>query len=166
MEGSPLRAAFVTAVLLSGLLVRTETQPRGVDARSVQAHACTFDHQTLWTPASSCRPRAKSYPPKVVGFVRHAIYDTALMFGMPYSVLLKIAKCESGLNTRAVNGPYRGLFQFLPATFHSATRGLKTETGVVARSVWNARDSSYAAGYLFATGMSRSWTCEKPITPR
>jgi hypothetical protein len=82
---------------------------------------------------------------------------------MPYSVLLAIGKCESGLDPGARNGSHYGLFQFVPETFRLASSRMVKETGVVARSYWSARDSSYAAGYLFATGLSRDWACELPL---
>ncbi len=121
---------------------------------------CIFDHQSLWTPAGTCRPRAKHYPATVKGGVERAIYDGTLTFGIPYSVLLQIASCESGLNPRASNGSHFGVFQFAPNTFQLGAQRLLQETGIVARNYWNALDSTYVAGYYFAEGQSLSWTCE------
>jgi hypothetical protein len=126
-----------------------------------QAHACIFDHQSLRTAPNTCRPRAKAYPPKVVTVAERAVYDSALTFGIPYPILLAIARCESDLDPRASNGKRFGLFQFAPATFRRAAVELRVESGIVARSYWNALDASYAAGYLFATGQSLSWDCER-----
>jgi hypothetical protein len=122
---------------------------------------CVFDHFTLSTAHGRCRPRARAYPAYVSNHVRRSIYDSALTFGIPYPVLLKIAKCESGLNPRAAYRGHFGLYQFLPETFLRGARDLRSETGVAARSYWNPLDSSYVAGFLFATGQSRSWACEK-----
>jgi len=129
-----------------------------------QAHACVYDHEALRTATDHCRPRARAYPSQVVGTVRHAIYDSALTFGLPYPVLLKVAQCESALNPHASNGSHFGLFQFAPDTFKRAAGQLRANTGVSARSYWNPLDASYVAGYLFATGQSSSWTCEVQVT--
>jgi hypothetical protein len=115
---------------------------------------------TLYTRPGTCRPRAKVYPVSVKGGAEKAIYDSALTFGIPYRILLTIGRCESGLNPHASNGSHFGLFQFDPATFTTAVTLLRRDTGIVARTYWSARDSSYAAGYLFATGNSPAWSCE------
>ena len=78
---------------------------------------------------------------------------------MPYPVLLRIARCESGLNPRAAYGDHLGLFQFIPPTFVGGARSMRSNTGISARSVWNPLDASYVAGYLFAVGESPRWTC-------
>lgn len=162
MEGR-VRRALLALVLT--LLVIPQTWPRTrtalAERRMARVHACVFDHQMLWTPRGSCRPRARSYPRTVRGSVGHAIYDSALTFGIPYNVLRAVAGCESSLNTRAVNGQHFGLFQFLPATFSRGASGLFRETGITARSYWSALDASYVAGYLFATGKAYRWACER-----
>ena len=129
---------------------------------ATRATHCIFDHRTLRTPATICRPRAKHYPARVHGAAERAIYDSILLFGIPYSVLLQIAECESGLNPVASNGSHFGLFQFAPATFQRGALDMFQETGVVARSYWNPLDAAYVAGYLFATGQSPAWSCEPP----
>jgi hypothetical protein len=130
---------------------------------SGQNSACIFDHMALRSPTSRCRPRAKVYPPTVTGAVQRSIYDSSLIFGIPFTVLLNIAKCESSLNPRASNGSHFGLFQFAPATFRQAASRLQTTTGVTARSYWNPLDSAYVAGFMFATGDAPRWSCEPPI---
>lgn len=88
------------------------------------------------------------------------MYDSALTFGIPYRILLRIALCESALNPWAVNGPHYRLFQFLPATFVQGMQAMWRETGIVAYTYWSPLDASYVAGYLFATGHARRWACE------
>jgi hypothetical protein len=127
-----------------------------------QRQSCIFDHMSLRTAPQTCRPHARAYPKNVTGAVERAIYDSTLLFGVPYPVLLSIARCESGLNTHASNGTHFGLFQFAADTFKRGSAALRSETGIVARSYWKALDSSYVAGFLFATGQSLSWTCEQP----
>lgn len=129
------------------------------EAQRVHARVCIFDRSALRTAGKSCRPRARKYPGMVKGSVRRAIYDGALTFGIPYSVLMDVAQCESNLNPRAWDGVHGGIFQFLPATFRGAARKLKNTTGIQARSYWNPLDAAYVAGYLFATGQSQAWSC-------
>lgn len=123
-------------------------------------HNCVFDHMTLRSPTTRCRPQARTYPAGVRTWPMKAIYSSALVFGVPYNVLLAIAQCESNLNPHASDGSHFGLFQFAPGTFQQASTALKSHTGIVARSYWNPLDSAYTAGYLFATGGSPAWTCE------
>lgn len=159
---APEMLVAVLAVAL--LMMGPYHQGNAATMQFKQAHACVYDHVALRTTPDLCRPRARAYPPQVVGKVRHAIYDSALTFGMPYPVLLKIAECESALNPRASNGSHFGLFQFAPDTFNRAAGQLRATTGVSARSYWNPLDASYVAGYLFATGQASSWTCEIQAT--
>jgi len=156
------RAPRTLVAVLAGalLLMGPYRQSNAATTQFQQAHACVYDHQALRTTSHRCRPRARAYPPQVVGKVRHAIYDSALTFGMPYPVLLKIAQCESALNPHASNGSRFGLFQFAPDTFKRAASQLRASTGLSAHSYWNPLDASYVAGYLFATGQSSSWSCE------
>lgn len=139
-------------------------EPAGARNPEAFSRSCVFDHLTLWTPSGTCRPRARQYPVGVAGSVRRAIYDSALIFSLPYTALLQVARCESGLNPRARNGVYRGLFQFLPRTFSRASTRMRRETGIMATSVWSARDASYAAGYMFVTRAGGSWTCARMAT--
>ncbi|GAC1511652.1 MAG: hypothetical protein NVS2B16_13360 [Chloroflexota bacterium] len=143
--------ALVHIDVARGKVPRLDSQP---------PHHCIFDQQALRTKANTCRPRARTYPSTVRGIVRRAIYDSALTFGIPYNILLQIARCESALNPHATNGTHFGLFQFAPETFHQGSHGMKHDTGIVARSYWNAHDASYVAGYLFAIGRAPNWTCE------
>jgi hypothetical protein len=141
--------------------------PSGAHAsrpRSVPTQKCVFDHMMLRSKGSTCRPRAKSYPPAVRTAAERAVYDSALTFGIPYSVLLNIAECESSLNPRASNGTHFGLFQFAPDTFAQAAVQLRQATGVIARTYWNALDSSYVAGFMFATGAAQRWACEPQLS--
>lgn len=160
-----VRSALCALVLgLCPALGVAQQRAQAGELRTAQS-ACIFDHTNLWTAPGTCRPHARAYPATMHSSVRRAIYDSALTFGVPFPVLLKIGKCESSLNPRASNGTHFGLFQFARDTFKRAIVLMKTDTGISARSVWSPLDSSYAAGYLFATGHSPAWTCETAQTP-
>jgi soluble lytic murein transglycosylase-like protein len=155
---------FVALAVVSGLGPRGITPSVAAGLSASQAQACVYDHLTLRTGPGTCRPRAKAYPEYIKSRVQKAIYDSALTFGIPYGTLLSIARCESGLNPRADSGTHFGLYQFAPATFQRAVRGLRKDTGVEARTYWNSLDASYAAGYMFVTGQASSWACVNAIT--
>jgi hypothetical protein len=158
-----VKARLFLVAALFVMLCGLAAQPRsGLAAQPsrIRSHGCIFDHLMLRTPSGLCRPEAKRYPHRVVGPIRRAIYDSALTFGIPYHILLRIAFCESSLNPYAVNGSHYGLFQFLPATFVTGLRAMWRETGIVAWSYWSPLDASYVAGYLFASGHARRWSCE------
>ena len=158
MEGSARR---VLSRLLAGLLLclLLQIEPAVADSHTSQATSCVYDHTALRSAPGRCRPHALSYPPNVRGKVRRAIYDSALIFGVPYTVLLRLALCESGLNPSARNGRHYGLFQFLPATFRRGARLMRRETGITAHNFWKPEDASYVAGYMYAIGHAPEWTC-------
>jgi hypothetical protein len=155
---------FIVCIVASLVLTWTDvTATHAQRTHSGQNSACIFDHLTLRSPTTICRPRAKAYPTTVTSAVQRSIYDSSLIFGIPFTVLLNIAKCESSLNPRATNGSHFGLFQFVPATFRQAASRLQTSTGLAARSYWNPLDSAYVAGFMFATGDAQRWSCEPSI---
>ena len=65
--------------------------------------------------------------------------------------MVSIAQCESSLNAYAQNpsGPYDGLFQFLPSTFHSHG----------GTNIWDAYQQSEITATMLANGQSWAWSC-------
>jgi hypothetical protein len=159
MEGIARRVILVLAALTALSAALTVSRPV-TEARQSHSTACVFDHLSLRTARGTCRPRARSYPPNVRGSVKRAVYDASLTFGMPYSVLLAIARCESDLNPHAAYEGHYGLYQFLPQTFSRAAGELRADTGITAHSYWNPLDAGYVAGFMFVTGKALSWSCE------
>ena len=147
-------------ILSVGLTRGTVGSVQAARTHSGQGSACIFDHMMLRSPNTVCRPQARAYPTSVKGSVQRSIYDSSLVFGIPFQVLLDLARCESSLNPRASNGSHFGLFQFAPSTFRLGASRLRSTTGVTARTYWNPLDSAYVAGYMFATGAATSWSCE------
>jgi Transglycosylase SLT domain len=67
---------------------------------------------------------------------------------------LRIAKCESGYNPRAVNpSGATGLFQFMPSTFAN------TPPGRAGGSIWDPVAQSQAAAWMYSQGRQREWQC-------
>jgi hypothetical protein len=80
------------------------------------------------------------------------IRRAALHWRVPTSLLVRKARCESGLRPWARNpSGASGLFQFIPSTFAS--------TPYAGRSLWSAKWSALAAGYMHAVGRGGEWTC-------
>ena len=96
-------------------------------------------------------PPAPAGPPPSAGTIQAIIYAAATKYGVSYPWMLKIARCESGLNPRAYNpaGPYIGLFQFLPSTFraHGGT------------NIYDPVQQSNIAANMLAHGGAGSWGC-------
>ena len=96
-------------------------------------------------------PPSPAGPPPSAGTIQAIIYAAATKYGVSYPWMLKIARCESGLNPRAYNpaGPYIGLFQFLPSTFraHGGT------------NIYDPVQQSNIAANMLAHGGAGSWGC-------
>lgn len=159
MEGNARGAVLAMGLLLGALAVPVLREPVATAAPSGRSHACIFDHQTLRTAPGKCRPRARAYPEAVSTGIQKAIYDSSLTFSVPYDVLLQLAQCESGLQSHASSHGHYGLYQFAPATFRDGASRMKKETGIAAKSYWNALDAAYVAAYLFVVRQSNLWSC-------
>jgi soluble lytic murein transglycosylase-like protein len=82
------------------------------------------------------------------GCIRYA----ARRWHQSYPVLLRVAVCESRLNPYAHNpSGASGLMQFMPSTWQT--------TPYRRRSIWSARWSALAAGYMWHVGRQHEWSC-------
>jgi hypothetical protein len=82
------------------------------------------------------------------------IRRAAIHWRVSFPMLLRKARCESGLNPRAANGVHAGLFQFrvaAPSTWAT--------TPYARRSPWLAKWSSLAAGWMHHVGRGGEWSC-------
>ena len=84
------------------------------------------------------------------------IYAAADRWGQPRADMLRVARCESNLDPRAVNrsSGASGLFQFMPGTFAGTPNGKRGE------DIFNAYTSADAAGWMWANGMRNHWACQ------
>lgn len=106
------------------------------------------------TPKPVIRPRAEvipAAPPPAPGTIEAIIQKAANAWGVSYPWMLKIARCESGLNPRAYNpaGPYYGLFQFLMSTFR-ANGGT---------NIWDPVQQANITAKMLAHGQAHQWGC-------
>jgi len=97
------------------------------------------------------RPAIPAAPPAAPGTIEAIIQAAANQWGVSYPWMLKIARCESGLNPRAYNpaGPYYGLFQFLMSTFR-ANGGT---------NIWDPVQQANITAKMLAHGQAHQWGC-------
>ncbi|MBA2247082.1 MAG: SH3 domain-containing protein [Chloroflexia bacterium] len=84
------------------------------------------------------------------------IYAAADKWGQPRADMLRVARCESLLDPRAVNksSGASGLFQFMPSTFAF------TPNGKAGQSIFDPVASADAAGWMWKNGMRNHWACQ------
>jgi soluble lytic murein transglycosylase-like protein len=102
-------------------------------------------------PTPRPRPAIPAAPPPAPGTIEAIIQQAATTYGVSYPWMLKIAKCESGLNPRAYNpaGPYYGLYQFLMSTFR-ANGGT---------DIWDPVQQANITAKMLAHGQAHQWGC-------
>jgi soluble lytic murein transglycosylase-like protein len=96
-------------------------------------------------------PVAPPAPPPPPGSIEAIIRAAAARWNVSGDWMVKIARCESGLNPRAYNpaGPYYGLFQFLASTFR----------GNGGTDIWDAAQQADITAKMLAHGQAWQWGC-------
>jgi hypothetical protein len=82
------------------------------------------------------------------------IYEAADNYGQSREDMLRVARCESGLDPYAVGGggAYHGLYQFVPSTFAGTPYG--------EYDIYDAWANANAAGWMWAEGRKGDWVCQ------
>jgi hypothetical protein len=82
------------------------------------------------------------------------IREAAQAFGQPEEDMVRVGRCESNLDPRAVNqaGPYFGLFQFLRSTWAS--------TPFADQDIFDPTANARAAAWMWQQGRRDEWTCQ------
>jgi hypothetical protein len=81
------------------------------------------------------------------------ITDAANQYGQSPDAMIRVARCESGLNPNAVGGgQYYGLFQFVPSTF------AKTPYGD--QNIFDPSANAGAAAWMWSQGNKSAWSCQ------
>jgi hypothetical protein len=82
------------------------------------------------------------------------IYEAADNYGQSREDMLRVARCESGLNPSAVGGggAYYGLFQFVPSTFAGTPYGQY--------DISDPWANANAAGWMWSQGKKSNWVCQ------
>jgi soluble lytic murein transglycosylase-like protein len=105
--------------------------------------------------APAPRQAARQAAPPAAGSstMVNIITAAALRYGQSPSAMLAVARCESGLNPRAVNpaSEASGLFQFLPSTWRT--------TPYANASIFDAEANANAAAWMWSVGRRNEWVC-------
>jgi hypothetical protein len=82
------------------------------------------------------------------------IYEAADNYGQSRQDMLRVARCESGLDPNAVGGggAYHGLFQFVPSTFAG--------TPYAEYDIYDPWANANAAAWMWSEGQKSSWVCQ------
>jgi uncharacterized protein YraI len=81
------------------------------------------------------------------------IREAAAAHGQDPQAMLRVARCESGLNPSAVGaGIYFGLFQFVPSTFEATPYG--------GGDIFDPRANANAAAWMWSEGRKGEWVCQ------
>jgi len=88
------------------------------------------------------------------GDIVEIIRDAARAFGQPEEDMVRVGRCESNLDPRAVNqaGPYFGLFQFLRSTWAS--------TPFADQDIFDPSANARAAAWMWQQGRRHEWACQ------
>nr|MBA3275148.1 transglycosylase SLT domain-containing protein [Chloroflexia bacterium] len=112
-----------------------------------------LDSSTLYQPETFVEPGpANARQAEMISIV----YQSADKWGQSRVDMLRVARCESGLDPRAVNsnGGASGLFQFMPSTFAFTPNGKRGE------DIFDPWSNADAAGWMWANGMRHHWACQ------
>ena len=82
------------------------------------------------------------------------IYEAADNHGQSRDAMLRVARCESGLDPNAVGGggAYHGLFQFVPSTFAGTPYG--------EYDIYDPWANANAAAWMWSEGQKSAWVCQ------
>ena len=82
------------------------------------------------------------------------IEEAARNYGQSSADMLRVARCESGLDPYAVGGggAYHGLFQFVPSTFAGTPYGQY--------DIYDPWANANAAAWMWSEGQKSSWVCQ------
>jgi uncharacterized protein YraI len=82
------------------------------------------------------------------------IQQAANAHGQDPDDMVRVARCESNLNPRAVDasGSYHGLFQFVPSTFAATPYG--------GQDIYDPWANAHAAAWMWSEGRKFEWVCQ------
>jgi len=92
--------------------------------------------------------------------VEMVVRQFASEYGVDGEIMVAIARCESGLRARAVNGPYGGIFQFLASTWSSNRNAMGMDPDPGLR--FNPTEAARTAAFKMARDGFGAWpSCSK-----
>ncbi len=89
------------------------------------------------------------------GDIQNLIQKYANLYRVDSNLMTKIAKCESGFNPDAVNGPFAGLFQFISGTWITNRKAMGLNTDPALR--FNAEEAIKTAAFKISRDGAGAW---------
>jgi hypothetical protein len=96
------------------------------------------------------RCRERDSEDEILGYIAEA----AAAYGQSEQAMVRVARCESGLDPCALNGdgPYYGLYQFLKSTWRSTPFG--------DQDIYDPQAQAMATGWMWQQGRKHEWACQ------
>lgn len=92
----------------------------------------------------------------MLGLVQTIVLLAATAHGVDPQRMLGVARCESGFDRYAVNGPYRGLYQ-LDGGNQAGLRRMALRSGIQPDIYDPSQQANYAAEVIAAGGGPSNW---------
>lgn len=105
-------------------------------------------------PDASPKPTL-TLQPKADTQVINSINKYASEYNVDSNIMIKIAECESSLNSEATNGQYAGIFQFHPNTWESNRRAMGEDANISLR--FSAEESAKTAAFKMSRDGFGAW---------
>ena len=175
----PVLFAWTLALAVAGVRAETAERPHHASVAaspSAEPHFAEGDEPLALiaatalatptpTPTPTPAPVVRAQPVARVSAAdreRYAalIEDAAREFGQDPAFLVRVARCESGLNPFAVGGHGElGILQFKPPTFERNAARL----GYTIGDIWDVRAQARVAAEMFSRQQQWQWTCAKKV---
>ncbi|MCR4263603.1 MAG: transglycosylase SLT domain-containing protein [Candidatus Roizmanbacteria bacterium] len=149
----------------ASVLSETSTPSATPIIQKVAAKQVTKPVPTHTSPQSSeaIQPTPTLIPPTsavTISEIQTTPYDAwfdqySTVYNVDRQTLVKIARCESGFNPHAKNGPYDGMYQFHAGTWHSTRTAMGENPDVHLRN--NPEESIKTAAWKIAHGGIGAW---------
>ena len=152
LRDAPTRSARVVAKLAAGAVVDR------VGKRDRHWIPVRHEGTTGWVADRLIKkigePTTNGRQPTTEDEIIKIIREAARAFDQPEDDLLRVGRCESNLDPRAVNrdGPYFGLFQFLRSTWAT--------TPFADRDIFDPVANAQAAARMWQQGRRNEWACQ------
>jgi soluble lytic murein transglycosylase-like protein len=142
-------------------LIHTGTLVKATGRSTKHWLQVTYGSRTSWVLKDNLKPAQPPAPPAPVVSVCSVecmIVNRANQWRVSPSLMLSIARCESGYNPLSYNpSGASGLFQFMPSTFY----GYAARIGET-RSYWDPDAAANVASYAVSTGGLGNWDASRP----
>ena len=150
LRDAPSRSARVVADLPQGAVVRKTGEQVRRWVPVAHKRRSGWVAERLLEPTADRESDGDWTEAEIVEVIREA----ARRHGQPEDDMVRVARCESNLDFRAVNqaGPYFGLFQFLRSTFAS--------TPYADEDIFDPVANANAAAWMWQQGRRNEWACQ------